>query len=57
MEAAGSFTDLSKTFIKTCETLMIPGFRREVDENYALLGYCAASRGNGHGTELPLLAA
>ena len=25
---------------------VIAGFRREVDENYALLGYCAAGSGN-----------
>jgi len=36
---------------------MISGFRHEVDENCALLAYYAASSGNGHGTELPLLAA
>jgi hypothetical protein len=57
MEAAGSPTGSSKTFIKTCETLMISDFHREVDENCTLLGYYATSSGNGHGAELPLLAA
>ena len=57
MEAAGSKIGSSKMFMKTCETLMISGFRREVAENCALLGHYAASSGNGHGTELPLLAA
>jgi hypothetical protein len=36
---------------------MISSFRREVDENCALLGYYAASTGNDRGTELSVLAA
>jgi hypothetical protein len=53
-----------KKFYKTNTALTKPdtdcviwGFRHEVAENWAILGYYAASSGNFLGKKLPLLAA
>jgi hypothetical protein len=35
-----------RSVTKTAQVCVISGFRREVDENSALRGYCAASNGN-----------